>query len=141
VEDSNGAMTKAAGTLLWMAPEIFRGDQYYGPKVDVYSFGIVMWELATRALPWSDFSSSSSNASDTQAGSLNSDDSKTQAGFFTRLNHALQTGRRPLIPEKIPAAHLQFFSIMQRCWAGDPADRPTFADVTRELTAAIAVSV
>ena len=48
IEDARGNMTKAAGTLLWMAPEVFRGDQNYTSAVDVYSFGIVLWELATR---------------------------------------------------------------------------------------------
>jgi serine/threonine protein kinase len=36
IEDAHGSMTRAAGTLLWMAPEVFRGDQNYGPAVDVY---------------------------------------------------------------------------------------------------------
>jgi serine/threonine protein kinase len=35
------------GTPLWMAPEIFTGTvSNYGPAVDVYSYGIIMWELA-----------------------------------------------------------------------------------------------
>jgi serine/threonine protein kinase len=45
VLDVNGTMTRAVGTLLWMAPEMFRGDQNYGPEVDVYSFGIILWEV------------------------------------------------------------------------------------------------
>lgn len=39
---ARGSMTKAAGTVLWMAPEVFRGDQNYGSAVDVYSFGVIM---------------------------------------------------------------------------------------------------
>jgi serine/threonine protein kinase len=35
-----------------MAPEVFRGDQNYTKKVDVFSFRIVLWELATRKTPW-----------------------------------------------------------------------------------------
>lgn len=42
VVDTHGTLTKAVGTLLWMAPEIFRGDMMYGPAVDVYSFGIIL---------------------------------------------------------------------------------------------------
>jgi serine/threonine protein kinase len=41
--NAHGTTTKAAGTLRWMPPEVFRG---------VYSFGIVLWELATRKVPW-----------------------------------------------------------------------------------------
>lgn len=43
--DACGTMTRATGTLLWMAPEVFRGDTNYGPAIDLYSFGIVLWEL------------------------------------------------------------------------------------------------
>ena len=45
--DAHGTMTKAVGTLLWMAPEMFRGDEHYGSAVDVFSFGIVLWEVCT----------------------------------------------------------------------------------------------
>ena len=45
-------MTKGIGTLLWMAPEIMEGSAMYGQPADVYSFGIVLWEITTRSLPW-----------------------------------------------------------------------------------------
>ncbi len=34
-----------------MAPELLEG-RIYGPEVDAYSFGLVMWEVGTRQLPW-----------------------------------------------------------------------------------------
>ena len=117
--NAHGTMTKAAGTLLWMAPEVFRGDQNYTKAVDVYSFGIVMWELATRKVPW--------------AGELPSD----QLGFFHEFNRALQTGRRPGIPGYCVAEHGAYVALMQRCWAGDPADRPSFSDVARDISACL----
>jgi hypothetical protein len=115
VMDARGTMTTAAGTELWMAPEVFRGDQNYTGAVDVYSFGIVMWELATRKTPW--------------VHELLSD----RALFFQSLNHALQTGRRPAIPDAVLADHAAFVATMQRCWAGDPVDRPTVSEVVTEL--------
>ena len=98
-------MTKAAGTLQWMLPEIFRGDQNYTKSLDVYSLGIVLWELATRKTPWVD-------------------ELSAETEFFGELNFALQTGRRPAIPHVVLAEHGAFVAVMQKCWADDPVKRP-----------------
>ncbi|XP_020252778.1 serine/threonine-protein kinase HT1-like isoform X2 [Asparagus officinalis] len=52
-------MTAETGTYRWMAPELYstvtlrRGEKkHYTNKVDVYSFGIVMWELLTNRMPF-----------------------------------------------------------------------------------------
>jgi serine/threonine protein kinase len=110
-------MTKAAGTRPWMAPEVFRGDQDYTKAVDVYSFGIVLWELATRKVPWE--------------GELSSDELE----LFEGLNRALQSGRRPTVPDAVRAEHGAFVAVMQQCWTGDPANRPTFSEAARGLAA------
>lgn len=34
-----------------MAPEVYEG-RYYNEKADVFSFGIVLWEIATKSLPY-----------------------------------------------------------------------------------------
>lgn len=39
------------GTYRWMAPEMIK-EKPYARKVDVYSFGIVLWELTTALLPF-----------------------------------------------------------------------------------------
>ena len=38
-----------------MAPECFRSEEYT-EKADVYSFGVILWELVTAGIPWSDLS-------------------------------------------------------------------------------------
>ena len=116
IEDASGTMSKAQGTMLWMAPEVFRGDQNYNCAVDVYSFGVVLWELATRITPW---------ANELSGGTA----------FFAQLNHALQTGQRPTVPATVSAEHGAFVAVITRCWAGDPADRPSFSEAASELAA------
>ena len=41
------------GTVLWMAPEMMGlGKRTYNSRVDIFSHGVVMWELVTHKLPW-----------------------------------------------------------------------------------------
>ena len=44
-----------AGTLLWMAPELFDDEPLMTTASDVYSFGMVLWELVTRMLPYAKY--------------------------------------------------------------------------------------
>lgn len=44
-------MTDRIGTFQWMAPEVIVGKNY-SEKADVYSFGIILWEFASREPPY-----------------------------------------------------------------------------------------
>ncbi|KAK7301098.1 hypothetical protein RJT34_11958 [Clitoria ternatea] len=94
-----------AGTPEWMAPEFLRGDPS-NEKSDVYSFGVILWELVTLQQPWSG------------------------------LSHAQVVGavafqnRRLAIP---PNISLALASLMESCWADDPADRPSFGSIVESL--------
>jgi serine/threonine protein kinase len=41
----------ATGTFAWMSPEALRGEEI-GKDADLYSYGVVVWECATRDRPW-----------------------------------------------------------------------------------------
>ena len=43
------------GTAEWTAPEVLRGLPYH-EKADVFSFGVVLHELMTQTVPWSELS-------------------------------------------------------------------------------------
>ena len=49
-------MTGSIGTIAWSAPEMLSGLQYTS-TVDVYSFGILLWEIVTRRVPYENITS------------------------------------------------------------------------------------
>ncbi|OMO84306.1 hypothetical protein COLO4_22120 [Corchorus olitorius] len=110
-EDTDG-MTCEAGTLRWMAPELYSRDplpvgakKHYDHTVDVYSFSLVLWELLTNKAPFK----GTHNVSAAYAASKNV---------------------RPSV-EELPE---EVASLLQSCWAADPKTRPEFKEVTAALT-------
>eukprot|EP00048_Salpingoeca_helianthica_P009386 m.134857 g.134857 ORF g.134857 m.134857 type:complete len:1046 (-) comp14854_c0_seq4:70-3207(-) len=100
--------TKCVGTPLWMAPEVIAGEQY-GLSADVFSFGVVMWEIASQELPWNDI---------------------TTKFLLNTLLQRLRDEIRPPIQPDWPAAYV---SLMTACWATTPTARPAFAEILQRL--------
>jgi serine/threonine protein kinase len=94
-------ITQCTGTVQWMAPEqVF--TQTYGPSVDVFAFGMVMYELLTENVPYAGLSQ----------------------GQIYRL---LETGNRPVLPPEIVGEPIA--GLVYHCWAQMPEQRPTFAEI------------
>ncbi|XP_008809079.1 serine/threonine-protein kinase STY13 [Phoenix dactylifera] len=108
IEVQTEGMTPETGTYRWMAPEMIQ-HRPYNQKVDVYSFGIVLWELITGMLPFPNMTA-------------------VQAAFAV-----VNRGVRPIIPHD---CHPALSEIMTRCWDADPDERPPFAEVVRMLESA-----
>ncbi|XP_047330705.1 serine/threonine-protein kinase STY13-like [Impatiens glandulifera] len=105
IEVQTEGMTPETGTYRWMAPEMIQ-HRPYSQKVDVYSFGIVLWELITGQLPFQNMTA-------------------VQAAFAV-----VNKGVRPNIPnECLPVLR----DIMTRCWDTEPNVRPPFMDVVKML--------
>ncbi|KAF2306542.1 hypothetical protein GH714_019300 [Hevea brasiliensis] len=108
-------MTAETGTYRWMAPELYstvtlrQGEKkHYNNKVDVYSFGIVLWELLTNRMPFEGMSN-------------------LQAAYAAAFKQG-----RPSLPEDM-SPELAF--IIQSCWVEDPNLRPSFSQIIRMLNA------
>lgn len=43
------------GTPEWTAPELLRGEQKCTSKCDVFSLGVIIWEMCTLQRPWEGF--------------------------------------------------------------------------------------
>ena len=100
--------TRAAGTPLYMAPEVMKGakgDSRYSGKADVYSFGVVLWSLWIGAEPFADVGDS----------------------LLDLMMAIVQGARPPFEPARCWPRGVQ--ALLGRCWAGDPAERPTFAQL------------
>ena len=103
------------GTPNWSAPELLQ-EAEYDRSIDVYSFGIMMWELVSRKLPWNDIM-----AADLE-------------GFKAVLLDAIWSGRRP--PTAGPGFEgcpEPFAALMRACWSTAPADRPNFDFIVASL--------
>ncbi|MBA0593748.1 hypothetical protein Gorai_010680, partial [Gossypium raimondii] len=94
-----------AGTAEWMAPEVLRNEPS-DEKCDVYSFGVILWELSTLQQPWK---------------GMNPMQVVGAVGF----QH-----RRLDIPDDIDPAIAE---IIRKCWHTDPKLRPTFAEIMAAL--------
>ncbi|XP_010925411.1 serine/threonine-protein kinase EDR1 isoform X2 [Elaeis guineensis] len=94
-----------AGTPEWMAPEVLRNEPS-NEKCDVYSFGVILWELATLRMPWS---------------GMNPMQVVGAVGF---------QNRRLDIPKEVDPVLAQ---IISDCWESEPSKRPSFAQLMSSL--------
>lgn len=98
-------MTKDIGTPHWMAPELFE-SHYYTNKVDVYAYGILLWEMLTEKVPF-----------------------KGKEGYQIAL--AVCTKKeRPAFPDHTPRP---LKNLINLCWEQDPNKRPKFEKIIKIL--------
>ncbi|XP_054032119.1 ankyrin repeat and protein kinase domain-containing protein 1 [Dryobates pubescens] len=99
------------GTLSYIPPEMFlQNSKPPGTKYDVYSFGIVIWEVLMQKKPYA-------------------------GANMMAIIVKVAAGKRPClepISEDWPGECQQMVDLMKRCWDQDPKQRPSFTDIPVE---------
>ncbi|XP_060054717.1 receptor-interacting serine/threonine-protein kinase 4 isoform X2 [Erinaceus europaeus] len=100
------------GTVAYLPPERIREkSRLFDTKHDVYSFAIVIWGVLTQKKPFADEKN------------------------ILHIMVKVVKGHRPELPPVCrarPRASGRLLSLMQRCWHGDPRERPSFQEITSE---------
>jgi serine/threonine protein kinase len=93
------------GIIPYMAPEIFRGQRYTTAS-DIYSFGMIMWEVMTGRRPFWD------------------------RNHDTDLIIEIVDGLRPPIVTNAPKGYIE---LMEECWHSDPKKRPKATEIIEKV--------
>jgi serine/threonine protein kinase len=120
-EEEDNIKSSWAGTAAWMAPEVtvvtdrqnFKKYSSYGFKADVFSFGVVMFEILTGRIPWRG----------------------TDKVFVLQIMKAVVQGERPSVSDdELKQAPDDFVVLMHECWDTDANVRPSFDELFGSLT-------
>ena len=104
--------TMMVGTPLYMAPELFGRSESegYTKAIDVYAYAVTILQMFTERLVLDD----------------DQRPPKTIVNLRQKLSQGVRFARGPGIPDFL-------WNLIQRCWAGKAADRPSFVEIVRML--------
>jgi serine/threonine protein kinase len=106
--DESATMTGQMGTCHWMAPEVL-ASQPYSLAADVYSYGIMAWEVAARKTPYKHLNPIS----------------------IPYL--VVAKGERPDVTEVERGCPQEIVELMKDCWVNEARDRPSFSMILDRL--------
>ncbi|KAL6979505.1 hypothetical protein U1Q18_021166 [Sarracenia purpurea var. burkii] len=111
------AIQNGDNPIIWYAPEVLAEQEQhqqggkcnskYTEKADVYSFGMLCFEILTGKIPF--------------------EDSHLQED---KMGRNIRAGERPLFPFTSPK---YLVNLTRKCWQADPSQRPSFSAICRIL--------
>lgn len=106
VESEVFMMTGETGSYRFMAPEVFRHEDYT-ESVDVYSYSMIFYHILLGLSPWAGLSG------------------------LDAVTKSAMDGERPLIPRNVDE---RLSTLLKRCWDESPHARPSFEEIIKCLT-------
>ena len=106
---STQATDKSVGTLAWMAPELVAMRPKYSKQSDMYGYGMILWELASRELPF---------------------DGVNQSVLIRKLEEGKAWEE---VPEEVEDAYPSYADLIKSCWIFKAKDRPTIEEAATIL--------
>jgi len=105
--DAQANMTAETGSYRWMAPEVIRHEPY-GTGCDVYSFGVLCWEMLSYSIPFP---------------------------HHTPVEVALSVATKGMRPEMPAHAPSVLVGLIEQCWQQEALLRPSFAKICSRIDA------
>ncbi|KAF9924026.1 hypothetical protein FBU30_005932 [Linnemannia zychae] len=90
------------GVMAYIAPERFRNPSYFDAKCDIYSLGVLLWELTTGHSAFA------------------------KVPQDVNLAVAIMNGKREISIDDTP---IEYKALYERCWDNDPAKRPSTDEI------------
>eukprot|EP00054_Salpingoeca_dolichothecata_P016027 m.93360 g.93360 ORF g.93360 m.93360 type:complete len:136 (+) comp21777_c0_seq2:72-479(+) len=109
-EESNFVLVSFFVCASFTAPEVCNGEPY-NSSTDVYSMGIVLYEIMSRKMPYENI-----------------------PGNAWAVRQHVASGGRPRVPRGLPKV---VSDLMTQCWAHQPEERPDMNKVVQVLEDAI----
>lgn len=102
-------LTGNIGTTPWMAPEVLISSPAYDTRADVYSYGILLWELLTCETPYKGISAD-------------------------KIITMVLKNHRPPLPDDTPP---KLADLIKKCWDANPSVRPTISEIIQKFSTQI----
>jgi len=115
VDENLSTLTKLRGTYSYCAPELYMGKQA-SAKSDIYSIGVILWELITRTIaadyvrPYSEYK-----------------------GFVMEFSIIIQVAKNNVRPTILKNTPEPLTALIKRCWDGNADNRCTCEQILEDL--------